>query len=166
MLIFGCVYLDILYLIILNSWVTTSDPAPESAASHSLLLQALLEFSSPGVLPFSEEVTSRWHPSSALYLTHKNSQTLVRPNKGLPHHHRSLQPQTSVFYLFEPLASISGVQLRLHSQRSSHFSVLLLAWQAQFLNLWVSYPWNQIPGTVSSDTKSLSGGPLEAFPTS
>lgn len=108
MLIFGCVYLDILYLIILNSWVTTSDPALESAASHSLLLQALLEFSSPGILLFSEEVTSRWHPSSAIYLTHKNSQTLVRPNKGLPHHHRSLQPQTSVFYLLEPLASISG----------------------------------------------------------
>lgn len=162
MLIFGCVYPDILYLVVLNSWVTTSDPALESAASHSLLLLALLEFSSPGVLPFWEEVTSRWHSSPGIYLTHKNSQTPVRPNEGLPQHHRSLQTQTLVFYLFNPLASISGSVDSTAFQCSSHFSALLLTWQAQLLDPWVSYPWNQIPGTVSSDTKSLNGGPLKA----
>lgn len=104
-LIFGCVCLDILHLVILNSYVTTFDPAPESA-SHRPLLLALLEFSRPGNLPFLGKVTSRWLLQLSYFPGYLlDSWKLTDPchaNEGLPHHHRSLQPQTLVFLPIRP----------------------------------------------------------------
>lgn len=164
MLTFHCVCLDTLYFVTLNSRVTTLAPAPERA-SHSLSLLALLEFSCLAICLFGEK--SHQDGSSRVSTwpmeTHRPLPCQMEDRPTIANS-SSLRLQFS--YPLDLCSPLSGSLVCF--QCGSLCFVLLLAWQPQLLDPWVSYPWNQIAGHSvfqsfrGHKSNSLSGGPLEA----